>query len=197
MRTITQILIVLVCAASAWAFNGPEDQAGALKVHLNGPEIIESVESPLACEAVLTNSGDTSLSGILTITVIDDWMVDGPASLPFSVEPGAEQRIPVTVVPGKDTLNAWYPVHARVTYTLNGASFEAQPILMVRTNVPPVLHPEPSQPWAPLKVPANGRRSLALLPVHRGLLEVFNEPPEVLPVGWRGTEPSSFATVMA
>ncbi len=189
MRTITQILIVLVCAASAWAFNGPEDQAGALKVHLNGPEIIESVESPLACEAVLTNSGDTSLSGILTITVIDDWMVDGPASLPFSVEPGAEQRIPVTVVPGKDTLNAWYPVHARVTYTLNGASFEAQPILMVRTNVPPVLHPEPSQPWAPLKVPANGRRSLALLPVHRGLLEVFNEPPEVLPVGWRGTEP--------
>ena len=194
MRTGAKILFLVIVSVYAWAFNGPEDQAGMLKVHINGPESIESVEAPLACEAVLTNSGETPLSGSLQVEVIDDWKVDGLASLPFNLNAGSEQRIPFTVIPGKDTLNAWYPVHVRGGYALNGVSFEAHPILMVRTKVPAALHPETARPWTTLKVPANGRFSLARLPLHRAMVEVFNEPPQLLPVGWRGTEPRTRAT---
>lgn len=189
MRFLGVLSMILACAVSAWAFNGPEDQSGPLTVRINGPESIESVETPLACEAVLTNKGDTALTGTLRMTVIDDWKVDDPAPRPFTVEPGADLRVPFSVIPGKNTLNAWYPIHLYAECLLGNTPLAVHPILMVRTNVPAVLHPEPAQPWAPLKVPVNSRRSLALLPVHRGMVEVFNEPPELLPIGWRGTEP--------
>lgn len=194
MRIVYLVLLLSVCAISTWAFNPPEDQSGPLKVRINGPESIQSVEAPLACEAVLTNSGDTPLSGALSVKVIDDWRLDGPASQSFSVEPKGEQRVPFTVIPGKNTLNAWYPIHVYVEYTLDGASLKLHPILMVRTDIPTISYPEPAQPWAPIKISPDSRLSLARLPLHRGIVEVFNEAPEPLPVGWRGTEPRTRAT---
>jgi len=195
MRHFSMLLIAVVYTFSAWAFNEPEDKAGALTVRINGPAAIESADTPFACEAVISNSGDTALSGQMTVEVIDDWRVEGPAVLSFTVAPGAVQNIPFTVVPGKNTLNAWYPVHVRAAYDLGGATLEAHPILLVRTNVPPVLHTEAALPWAPLAVPQPGRRALSLLPLHRVLVEVFGETPEVLPVGWRGTEPRTRAVL--
>lgn len=187
--------LFLSSIVSAWAFNAPEDSAGTLTVRINGPESVESVDKPLGCEAVLTNHGDEALSGVLTVEVIDDWRVDGLSTPAFRLTPGAEQSVPFKVIPGKDTLNAWYPVHVRAKYTLGGVSFEAHPILMVRTAVPAVLYPEPARSWTPLNVSTDRRRSLARLPLHRGVVEVFNEPPELLPVGWRGTEPRTKATL--
>lgn len=195
MRYIISTVLVLTWASSTWAFNGPEDKAGALTVRINGPAVLESVDTPLACEAVLTNGGDAAISGQLMVEVIDDWRVEGPASLAFSVEPGAAQKILFTVIPGKNTLNAWYPVHVHAGYTLSGIEFEAHPILMVRTNVPAIAYAEAAQPWAPLAVPQPGRRALSLLPLHRVLVEVFGEAPEVLPVGWRGAEPRTRASL--
>ena len=192
--TCTVLLNVLL-AATALAFNPPEDTAAGLTARIDGPSSLDAAGVPLAYSLFLHNTGTQNVSGKALLEVIDDWRVEENTPRPFTLEPGAETALSFSVIPGSGTYNAWYPVHGRVTFSLAGENYEVHPILMVRTSVPGSPPQLSAQPWTPLVVPENGRRSLSRLPLHRVLLEVFGDTPELLPAGWRGTEPRTRAVL--
>lgn len=189
------LLVITATVTCAHAFNEPVDTAGTLTVRIKGPEEITNIETPIACEAVLNNAGTVPVSGLLQIEVIDDWRVDGKEVQPFVVAAGKDFSVPFTVVAGKGTYNAWYPIHVRAKFEQDRMRFEVHPILLVRTNITEVPRPESSVLWKAITVPEQGKRSLVSLPVHRVVVKPFTGDPIILPVGWSGTEAVTRAVI--
>ncbi|MFA7691409.1 MAG: hypothetical protein WCX86_00770 [Candidatus Hydrogenedentales bacterium] len=192
MRFLALCLIVSVMVANAFAFNEPIDEAGSLQLRIEGPAKIDTAADPLACTLILKNLGDKSITGSLRVEVIDQWTAHLPTGS-FTINPRAEEAFPFRVVPDKGTLNAWYPIHAYAEYKEDGEKIVVHPVLLVRTDVPPLPLAETAHLWEPLTLTENSRFSLAQLPRHRARVDVFGEAPRYLPVGWRGSDPLTLA----
>ena len=95
----------------------PTDQAGPLTITIADPGEVQALERPIPVPVTLSNSSEQPLSGKLRIAVCDDWRVEGKAVRNFVVAPHGKLVVPVSVIAGRGTYAALYPVHAYADFT--------------------------------------------------------------------------------
>jgi hypothetical protein len=186
-RIIATIVVCLGLAASpALAYTPPVDTAGPLRVRIEGPELVTQADTPQAVRVVLENKGPAALQGTLRLSVIDRWRAEPAGAVAFTVPARETVSKTFQITAGRGTYSAHYPVHAWADFTLDGRPRQAHPILILQTKLP--APPPAASPleWKTQGMPNPGRLALGSMPTRRTVVEVFNEPPKVMPVGWRG-----------
>ena len=167
------------------AYNPPVDSASGITVRIEGPsEVDGSTAFPVTL--IVENSRSDSIKGLMRIGLIDGFSADPPG--PFPIEVGGKQtlRKEVQVRPGDRVFNAHYPVHVWAVFDLSGATVKLHPILIFQMkNLPRENLPQWS--WNPITVPQRGQLALEEIPIRRAIMQVFGQPAETLPTGWRGS----------
>lgn len=194
-RLAVQFLVGLL-AIPASAFTPPEDTAGPLTARIVGPGEVTETESALPVKVVVTNSGPYRIEGTVRLGVIDAWRVAPAPACPFSVEANAEATLDFTVAAGEGTLSALYPIHAYVEATAGNESFQLHPILILKTTLADAPKPAVTVPWQPVAIAPDSANGLWYRVMSRVAVHVTGEEPIVMPMGWRGSDPDSYASVM-
>lgn len=189
------LLWSVLSALPAGAYTPPVDTTGPLTVRIEGPELVTQVQTPTAIRVVLQSNAGAILQGTVRLQLADRWRAEPAGPVAFSVGATASVMKHFQITAGPGTYSAHYPVHAYVTFTENGKTFQAHPILIFQTKLPD--QPQPVEPisWKPLSMPNPGQLALWSVPVRRSIVRVFNQPPLVIPVGWQGSEPRSGASL--
>ncbi|MCX7428135.1 MAG: hypothetical protein NTW96_21205, partial [Planctomycetia bacterium] len=130
------------------------------------------------------------------VALVMAWATGAPAfTVRFSVPAGGAVTQAFTVTAGKGTYSAHYPIHAYARFTLDGKPRTAHPILILRTEL--ADPPRVTRPLAftPVTAPSNGQLSLWSVPIYRAVIAPLGKEPQVMPVGWQGSEPTNRASV--
>jgi len=199
LHAVPIAVVVLTClaAASAFAYNPPVDTAGPLTVRIEGPAVVTEIDVPQAVRVVVQNKEDRAIEGTLELGLVDRWRAEPAGPVRFSAPGKGSTSQAFTVIAGKGTYGAHYPIHAYARFVLDGQPAVAHPILILETKLPRAPQPSAVIAWQPFKMPSSGQLALWQLPVHRTVLEVFGEKPTTLPVGWQGTEERTGASLHA
>lgn len=190
----TLTLLAIALASPAFAFDPPVDTAGPLTVRIEGPEQISQFGKPLPFKVSLQNTADIPLKGILRLTAIDGWQAE-PAQASFALEGKTAKTLDFTVTATATSYNAFYPLHVFADFSFQGKAQTAHAVIVVRAN-----NPNPPRPqlapveFKPVDLRPGGRIALRRLPARRVIVAVFNKPPQVMPVGWQGSEPATLAS---
>lgn len=184
----TFVLLLGLAAGSARAYTPPVDTAGPLTVRIDGPELVTEADTPVPVAVVLENKGDAPLQGTLRLAVIDHWRAEPAEAISFSVTAQGSVTKAFRIVAGRGTYSAHYPVHAFAEFKLDGKTHEAHPILILQTKLPAPPSAAATVEWKPQAMPNPGRLALWSMPTRRTVVEVFDAPPQVMPVGWHGSE---------
>lgn len=189
------VLAVLTHTSATSAYNPPVDRAGPLTVRIVAPETVTQTEMPIDVRVEIENDGDQPVSGKVRLGVIDRWRYEPAESVAFTVAANATAEVEFRVVAGADTFSAHYPIHAFATFSWEGEQQTAHPILILETKLPaakPKVEPLPVQ-----TLPVAADRSVMLwhVPVHRTVISVFDQVPEVMPVGFRGSHEKNRCSV--
>ena len=197
MRAFTRILtaVILFCSArEGLAWNPPSDTAGPITIRIGELGVIREVDEPIPVQVSVANSAGEPVSGTLSLSVIDNWRVQGEKSRPFAVTAKDSAAFAYQVVAGKGTYSALYPIHARAAFHHGDENFEAHAVLIVRTELPP----QPPHVAAVTDVRSPGPVSLWSLPNYRVEWNYFGKEKHRQPVGWSGSDPEcrcSFARI--
>ena len=183
------VAVLGLCASSAHAYNPPVDTAGPLSVRIEGPGEVTETDVPLPVRVVLENKGTAAIEGTVELGLVDRWRAEPAGPVAFSAPAGGTATREFTVVAGRGTYSAHYPIHAYARFESDGKSLTAHPILILQTKLPAAPRAPIPLEWKPLEVPQAGQLALWRLPVHRAVIEVFGEEPKQMPVGWQGSEP--------
>ena len=106
------LAVLLWGALAARAFLPPTDHNGPLTVTIADPGEVQALEKSIAVPVTLSNSSAQPLPGKLRIAVTDAWRIEGQASRAFVVPANGQLVLPVSVIAGRGTYAALYPVHA-------------------------------------------------------------------------------------
>ncbi len=109
--------VILFSALVARGFSPPADHNGPLTMTIADPGEVQALEKPIAVPVTLDSSSAQPLSGKLRIAVCDDWRVEGKAVRDFVVPPHGKLIVPVSVIAGRGSYAALYPVHAYADFT--------------------------------------------------------------------------------
>jgi hypothetical protein len=194
-RVFVILLLLSFSVFPAFAFQDPIDTAGPLTVQILGPEKITRREIPYAVQVILENKSGKPLQGTLCVDLIDRWKVEPSQPAAFSLPGGGRSTVDFHVTAAPGSYSAHYPIHVRAKFTAGEQSFEAHPILIVPTKFddpPPTAAPVE---WKPVQVGNPSLQALAAVPTRRVVVQVFNEPPLVMPAGWEGSESRSRAVL--
>ncbi|MFO7974366.1 MAG: DUF6259 domain-containing protein [Candidatus Hydrogenedentota bacterium] len=148
-------VLVFICGGAAFAFHPPEDTAGPLRVWIEGPDRVTLPQTPIPMTLWIENTGDEAISGTLRLEGIDDWHINPAVPVPFTVDARQTILAPFSATAGEGTFNALYPFHGYAEFEYKGASYEAHPILILRTDFPESAVPyaearrEPVFEWPP------------------------------------------------
>jgi len=191
------IVLLACCLPSrfASAYNPPVDTAGPLTVKIEGPQTVTATETPLPVKVLVENRGERPVQGTIKMDVIDRWRVQPAAPIRFSVKRQETSAYQFQVVAGEGTFSAHYPIHARVDFRLDERPYTAHPILILETQIPAVPRSVAPVAWKPLQMPGDAELALWRLPARRAVVQVFDRPPQLMPVGWQGSETHSRATL--
>jgi hypothetical protein len=158
---------------------------------IEGPGDIKKTGVPLPLHVVLTNSGDTALSGSVSLGVIDGWTTAPVDPIPFTVNGGATARLDFTVTPAANTLNAHYPIHAYVDFTEGEQPQRLHPVALVMPKLPMTPAPLSTVEWRPFQVRPATEAPLWRLSAYRVVLAPDAGTGTTMPAGWTGSEPES------
>jgi len=178
---------VLLGGGELQAFNPPVDEAGPLRVTIQGPQEFTTLGTATDYRVILQNRGSETIRGKLDFRVIDGWRTEPAGPVAFEVAGQQKSEIPLSVTAAEDSYPAHYPIHVWARFEAEGRSWEAHPILIVEVKVPPRLRPRYVPPWTPVALRPNQQLALWQLPLWRVCCEVFGKPVQVLPIGWEGT----------
>ncbi len=188
VASILSLCTLIVCfLTSAQAFNPPVDEAGPLRVRIDGPAEITAREIPVSYKLLIENRGDQPTEGTLTFVVIDDWQIKPEGTQKFSVGARGTVAVDFSVIPGAETYPAHYPIHAFVRFPYEGQEHEAHPILIVEAKVPARHPPKVAPEWQPYPLPSDCAIRLWEIPVFRVGTQVFGQEAQIHPVGWQGS----------
>ncbi len=202
-RVVALRLSAFVCVAAValtpsfpcLAYNAPVDQAGPLTVRIVAPQEFTAIDQPLPVIVEFENRADRPITGEIRLRVIDNWrcVPDKPAR--FTVPAKGKSDSVFLVAAGAGTYSAHYPIHAYATFDWEGEQHTAHPILVLETKLPPAKRSAAPPAWKPF--PLSPDRSLALwqLPVYQAVLQVFEQPPRTMPVGWNGSAETNRGSV--
>ena len=180
-------IVLLGFLPSGQAFNPPIDEAGPLRVRIDGPTEITAREVSIPYKLVIENRSEQPVAGVFELSVIDDWQVAPRGTQEFSVDARGVLTINFSVTPGAETYPAHYPIHAFVRFTQEGHAHEAHPILIMETKVPARYPPKVAPEWEPYPLPANSAIRLWEVPVFRVGTQVFGQEAQFQSVGWQGS----------
>lgn len=184
---IGSLCFAILLGLPARGFNPPVDEAGPLRVRIDGPVEVVAREVPVEYRLVIDNRDQRPVQGTISLKVIDDWNVTPAEPGSFLVAAGQSFVYKFQVTPGPETYPAHYPIHAYVRFEHEGRVLEVHPILILQAKVPP-RHPDPVAPaWRPFPVRNDTRIRLWELPLFRVVTQVFGREAEVHPVSWQGT----------
>ncbi|HPA17406.1 MAG TPA: hypothetical protein PLU30_06635 [Verrucomicrobiae bacterium] len=176
---------------SGWGFNPPRDTVGPVTAEIGDPGEIGTLEKPVTIPVTVRNGGATRITGKIAISVIDDWRIEGKSEVEFSVAAGEDAKAPFTVVAGRGTHAALYPVHARVSFKdEKGVDLTAHPILIL--SVASAAREAGMGDLPLIRVPKRGPlRFDELVASSRVIVRTNREPIVGKPVGWHGTDGES------
>ncbi|MCX6908289.1 MAG: NEW3 domain-containing protein, partial [Verrucomicrobia bacterium] len=197
-RSLFGIAALLAAELPSPAFTPPRDTAGPLTVSIADPGEVTALEKSIAVLVMLANAGDAPLSGVVRVAVTDDWRVEGEPARKFTLAPKATQTLPFSVVVGKGTYAALYPVHARVEFrAAKGKPQSAHAILILSVSREALTFDtmNPVAPLAALRAPQRGPLSLLALKSSQTAISVNGKPPMVKPTGWQGSDADSGCSV--
>ncbi len=181
--------------APAWAFNPPTDSAGPLEVRIEGPTELDRLETAVPVRVLIENRSPQVVEGTVELKVIDRWRVEPHRLVPFRVKGKEKSAVEFRVTAGAGSYPAHYPIHALVRFQAGGEDYVAHPILVVATSFAPVP-PRAELPWKPVRLAPNGRLALWQIAARRVVVAVFGREPQVMPLGWQGSESQTGATVV-
>ena len=189
-RLLLAVSSILVFGALvARAFPPPTDRSGPLTMTIADPGEVRALEKPITVPVTLSNSSAQPLSGKLRIAVYDDWRVEGEPVRDFVVPSHGTLAVPVSVIAGRGTYPALYPVHAYADFTATGA----QPATVHAILIASVAQAAVATQNIPslrkhLAAPARGALQLDKPDLFQITIAVHGREPEAKPAGWSGSD---------
>lgn len=169
---LVAVLVVLIFAQMAFAFDPPIVTEGPLTLRIQGPDEITRTGEPQRVTLIIDNAGKDQISGTVRLGVIDRWTSDPVDAQPFVAPAGGTVRARFTVTPADDSFNGHYPIHAFAEFKCDGAAHSAHAVFVAQTqfqNPPRAIFP---LEWRPVAVPENGSMALWRLRLRRTGSEV-------------------------
>jgi hypothetical protein len=197
-KAISLLLVSFAAAASVarvWAYNPPVDSAGPLTVRIAGPATVTETETPVPVQVLVENRSEQPVDGRLRLQVIDRWRCEPAEAVRFTAPAKGQTSCAFRVIAGAGSWSAHYPIHALAEFTWEGKPHTAHPILILETKLPPAPAARSAIPWKAWPVSAPRALALRQIPVQRSVLTVFGREPQVMPVGWTGSEPEHRGSV--
>ncbi len=186
--------VAAACCNLAAAFDRPADKAGPVTVRIDGPEVVKAVEVPVAGTVVVENVAKEAVDAEVEFKVIDRWRVE-PQQRTVKLPASGTVKLPFKLTAGAGIFNAHYPLHVYLRFEHQGERYEAHPILIFQTQLARPPQPELELPWRPIELHAGQALALWRAPVRRVVIKVFGREPQLMPVGWTGSEPASRASI--
>ncbi|MFZ2640952.1 MAG: NEW3 domain-containing protein [Verrucomicrobiia bacterium] len=195
-RALFGIAVLLATSTLALAFTPPRDTAGPLTVSIADPGEVKALEKSIAVPVTLANAGDTPLSGVVRVSVTDDWRVESERARKFTLAPNSTQTLPFSVVAGAGTYAALYPVHARVEFrAAKGKPQTAHAILILSVAREALAAEKKAETPAVARAPQRGPLSLLAVKTFQTTIAVNGKPPMVKPAGWQGSDTATGCSV--
>ena len=186
-------LCILFGAPRVQAFDPPKDEAGPLRVSIEGPSSITDRESPVTVAVSIENTAAAALEGFVRLGLIDGWRAEPPDATPFAVAAKGQTRSLFSVTLPGDCYSAHYPIHAWVEFEWEGQRQTAHPILIAETRFPVSPVSRRAAAWRPYPVDPHSRLGLMFLSAYRALICGKDGAVEVMAPGWQGAHPVSRA----
>ena len=184
---------VMIMSSVVAAFDPPVAKVGNLTMRIDAPQIITELETPIPVSIHLSNAGAQTLRGKVRLQVIDRWKVVSANPQPFELTPKSEQVLKFSVIAGKGTHNAHYPIHAFAEWDTERKSQgeeKAHAVLVVEVRAPR----EPKRPRdTVVKLAERGSVPLWQQGNQQVSFQVFGQPMQTMPQGWWGTDEATGA----
>jgi len=188
MRSIVWIfaaVIVLFFSYEGMAWNPPVDTAGPVTLRIGDVGVVKELEKPVPLEVAISNSAGEPVSGTLSLSVTDNWRIQGEESRQFAVKGKQSATFSYHLVAGEGTYSALYPIHARALFQHGEEEFQAHAVLIVRTEVP--AQPLPVAEITDIR--SAGPVPLWPLRNYRVEWSYFGGEKHRQPIGWTGNDP--------
>ena len=131
------VLIVLLLAAAAHAFNGHVATEGPLSVFIDEVEGVTEYDKPYTITVKLTNAGGEAIEvGLAVKDLVDEWRCVGAREKRITVRPGQRPTTTFKIAAGKGALSALYPVHVYATFERGGKTTTAHAIRIFESKFP-------------------------------------------------------------
>ena len=109
-------VIALLFTTALFAFNPPTDTQEQITLSIEGVPKKVATEKPLAFTVRLRNDSDKPVSGTLSVSMNDDWLLAVTNVFSLSVNPGQIWQTVCSATARDSVLAALYPIHARFTF---------------------------------------------------------------------------------
>lgn len=197
LRVALCALIYLLPVAGCLAWNGHQVTEGPLTVLIDEMPTVTQAETRVPVRVVLANSGDQPLSGSVQIRdLVDTTRVDGPDSLPFTVQAGGQSALDFGVAFGEGTYSALYPVHAYASFELDQEPRTAHAVRIVETSFTAAdARSDTPTPMEAIAVPDKGAVPLWTLRTQRVAWQYYESPMRYKRAGWSGSDSESRASL--
>ncbi|MCS3919689.1 hypothetical protein Q2T83_13845 [Fervidibacter sacchari] len=184
---------VMLMSSVVAAFDPPVAKVGDFTLRIDAPQLVTQLETPIPVRIHLSNAGSQTLRGKVRLQVIDRWRITSPNPQSFKLTPKSEQVLEFTVVAGKGTHNAHYPIHAFAEWDGGRGAWDegrAHAVLVVEVRVPR----KPKTPKEKVvRLPERGSVPLWQQGNHQVSFQVFGQPMQTMPMGWWGTDEATGA----
>ncbi len=132
------LLMALSCAQAAFAFLPPADKQEGVTLSIEGfKEKIEKerlsaaevpADKPLSFTVTLKNERAQTVGGVIQLWLNDDWQMVGKDTVTLTAEPGKSVSATCSATAKRSVLNALYPIHAKLSLSIDGKAIELHPI---------------------------------------------------------------------
>ncbi len=184
---------VMLMGSMVTAFDPPIAKVGDFTMRIDAPQIVTQLETPIQVRIHLDNAGTQTLKGKVRLKVIDRWKVTSANPQSFELPPKSEKVLEFSVVAGKGTHNAHYPIHAFAEWDGGRGTRDermAHAVLVVEVRAPR----EPKLPKETVvRLPERGSVPLWQQGNHQVSFQVFGQPMQTMPRGWWGTDEATGA----
>ncbi len=184
---------VMLMGSMVAAFDPPIAKVGDFTMRIDAPQIVTQLETPIQVRIHLDNAGTQTLKGKVRLKVIDRWKVTSANPQSFELPPKSEKVLEFSVVAGKGTHNAHYPIHAFAEWDGGRGTRDermAHAVLVVEVRAPR----EPKLPKETVvRLPERGSVPLWQQGNHQVSFQVFGQPMQTMPRGWWGTDEATGA----
>ena len=200
MKRVLAAVVVLACGVGpVGAFHGHAVTEGPLTLTIGEVAEVTTYNKPCDVPVTLKNTGAKALAVKLTLTgLVDEWRGVGPTEKDLTVPAGSTAAATFRIAAGAGAYPALYPVRVHATFQQSGKPVTVRAVRVFATKFSRNGGYNPAGDILPLNdVPSRGALGLATLRTGRVTWNYFGGKPVHKPVGWRGSDETSRASVSA